>query len=195
MHKLAFTFPSESSSGSDVTALKEAIYQITGVPSDRMKLMLKTGLVKESTDLRKSLSNNPLVTVIGSAGPLPQAPTEAPKFLEDMTDKELAIAAGGGAGGLHPGLVNLGNTCYMNASLQAMKTIPELRTALDRWVDSPFSVLSPSLLFSSVHFSFASTLLFFFFFVFLFSSFFSGSDLPPRIPSIFGYCLFVRVHC
>ena len=33
-------------------------------------------------------------------------------------------------------LQNLGNTCYLNATVQCLKTVPELRKQLTRWVNN-----------------------------------------------------------
>jgi hypothetical protein len=70
-------------------------------------------------------------------------PTPNPKstqvvFVEDMTQAEASKA-----GAVLPaGLRNLGNTCYMNSTLQCLRYVPELRTALNRYApaggDQPY---------------------------------------------------------
>ncbi|PWN50066.1 cysteine proteinase [Violaceomyces palustris] len=111
------------------TAFKHSIYQKTGVPPERQKVMVKGGMLKDDTDLTKiGARAGQTFMVIGTAGELPKAPTGAVTFIEDMTDSELAMATRTKAG-----LTNLGNTCYLNSTLQVLRSIPELQVALNRF--------------------------------------------------------------
>merc|ERR1719308_175348 len=59
---------------------------------------------------------------------MPEHPVEKTKFIEDMDESELSKAMD-----MPAGLQNLGNTCYMNATVQCLKVVPELRDALKRF--------------------------------------------------------------
>ncbi|KAG6812904.1 hypothetical protein H0H92_015456 [Tricholoma furcatifolium] len=105
---------------------KDAVYQATGVPVDRMKVMVKGGVLKDDSSWKKiGPKAGQTFMVIGAAGELPKPPEKPIVFLEDLDDSELAEALAKPVG-----LRNLGNTCYMNASVQALRAIPELQVAL-----------------------------------------------------------------
>jgi ubiquitin carboxyl-terminal hydrolase 14 len=75
------------------TEFKQAIYEATGVPVDRMKVMVKGGVLKDDHDWSKvAVKDNQSFMVIGAAGPLPKAPEKPIVFLEDMDEADLASA-------------------------------------------------------------------------------------------------------
>ncbi|EJU00282.1 ubiquitin carboxyl-terminal hydrolase 6 [Dacryopinax primogenitus] len=107
-------------------AFKLLVSGTTGVPVERMKLMLRGKVVKDdsSWDEFKPKADQTFM-VLGSATELPKPPDQPVVFLEDMSDHQLADALR-----MPVGLVNMGNTCYMNSTLQLLRSVPELQTAL-----------------------------------------------------------------
>jgi ubiquitin carboxyl-terminal hydrolase 14 len=113
---------------------KAQLFALTGVPPDRQKIMgLKGGLLKDdapwdATGIKAGMS----LMLVGSAEEL-KGPALPTVFVEDLPPD----AQEGAARGLPAGLSNLGNTCYLNSSLQVLRAVPELRKSMQAYSAAP----------------------------------------------------------
>lgn len=112
---------------------KYQLFSLTGVEPERQKILIKGGQLKDETEL-STLGIKPNQTLMMMGTPSEKAsliekPKEKIRFLEDMTEAEVAQTEGA----VPAGLTNLGNTCYMNATLQTLRFIPELQEELSRY--------------------------------------------------------------
>mmetsp|Transcript_27129 Transcript_27129/g.30954 ORF Transcript_27129/g.30954 Transcript_27129/m.30954 type:complete len:543 (-) Transcript_27129:245-1873(-) len=119
-----------------VDGLRSQLQKETGVPCERMKIMAKSkglwkGVLGDGFDMStinfgaaqaKSKGDLQLL-LMGSATQLAKPKTKT-VFLEDLPPEEIAKVQ-------EPsGLVNMGNTCYLNSVVQCLRTIEPFRQGL-----------------------------------------------------------------
>lgn len=123
---------------------KAQLFALTGVQPERQKVMLKGMTLKDEDWGTMKLKDGVTVLMMGSKEEdVPTEPAKKTVFIEDMNESELATALD-----LPAGLTNLGNTCYLNATVQCLKTVPELREALKQFpgglTATPSTFLAPA---------------------------------------------------
>lgn len=112
---------------------KAQLFALSGVTPERQKIMVKGKTIGDNdwSNVAPVLQNGLTLMMMGSVEKLPDAPVVQTKFMEDLTEAQIAQALD-----LPVGLKNLGNTCYLNAVVQCLKSVPELCTGLNRFKNS-----------------------------------------------------------
>lgn len=122
-------------SGQTVKDLKEDICRVTNVEPSRQKLLFKGKNLDDSYAI-SSIPQKSMLTLMGTASTesININSDKKIQFLEDLTNEEKArILKEKGEEPMY-GLTNLGNTCYLNSTLQCLGRVPELRQALLRYL-------------------------------------------------------------
>lgn len=112
---------------------KEKIQNITQIPVARQKILVKGGKLTDDT-LISSLKINVKVPIMVLGTPDKDLPASKPNqkvFLEDFNENQLVKVSHDPSG-----LVNLGNTCYLNSSLQTIFSLQDISKKIESYSDN-----------------------------------------------------------
>ena len=112
-----------------ISDLKSAIAKLSNVHPNEQKLIFKRNILKDN-QLINTIPNNAKISMLGAASKTEIAPQTKVTFVEDLTqEQKLQILREKGEEVVF-GLRNLGNTCYLNSTVQCLGRVPEFRSAL-----------------------------------------------------------------
>lgn len=129
------------------TVFKMQLWTLTGVSPERQTILfVKGGKLKDDNEWGKIAPKAGMsVMLMGTPdeASLAPPPANAVKVRDDL-DAAVSDAMDYEPPPMHPpGLDNLGNTCYMNSTVQCLTAVPELRNALGDF-DGNTAAMNPS---------------------------------------------------
>lgn len=121
-----------------VGQLRQKVQDLTMVPIERQKYMIKGGLQdKTMSNLSTVIKPNSNIMLLGTPDAnLISKPKVSTQFLEDLTPDQQAIQLNE-----QPiGFKNMGNTCYLNATLQGLFILSDLRNLILNYDSKNFNI-------------------------------------------------------